>query len=533
MGLGIDIGASSVKVLEVERRGDKVRVVGGGRMKWQTYEAGGDDRAAQQRALMTILARAGERTGTIYAGATGRDVNMRFSQVPNVPAQALANLIQFEVQNIKGKTGAVYCDSTVLPSEPGAQELPLLVGLIRTEYADARVNFLQGCRIEPQDVVPNSLALFEVFLQSPECRPGECVLLADIGAENIDIVVVEDRRLAFARNINGGGRTCSESIAALVKLPLAEAERAKFDLVDLSRAREADPKADGVRQALLNSCGQISTMLQSSINFARVQTKKGLPVSRVLLSGGAARLPGFARYLEEMLKMPVAGFDPFAGWDTGAGGLSAGFFDAPSDMTVAAGLALMAAGGPATKLSFLPQSMRDRREFSRRGAVAIAGVAILLVACGFQAVAALGAKGDAQKQLSGVRATKMELDGNAARSAELVEERDKLRGRLDLFCREAEAGGFLMKALAAARETKPDGIWLTGVEMQPEGENEKLPRGFKVMLRGLAEDPEEGGGTVRDYVDALNRHPLGVIVNAPKFGKPEGSSLFEFVLEMK
>jgi len=54
MGLGIDIGASSVKALEVERRGGTVRVVGGGRIRWQTGETGGDDRAAQQRALMTI-----------------------------------------------------------------------------------------------------------------------------------------------------------------------------------------------------------------------------------------------------------------------------------------------------------------------------------------------------------------------------------------------------------------------------------------------------------------------------------------------
>src|SRR5262245_9615213 len=123
MGLGIDIGASSIKVLEVERRGTSVRVVGGGRVRWQDYSGGGDDRSAQQRALMTILSHAGDKYGTAFAGASGRDVNLRFSHVPNVP-NGLQNLVAFEVQQVKGKTGAVYCDSALLEGEPGAAELP-------------------------------------------------------------------------------------------------------------------------------------------------------------------------------------------------------------------------------------------------------------------------------------------------------------------------------------------------------------------------------------------------------------------------
>jgi type IV pilus assembly protein PilM len=533
MGLGIDVGAGSVKALEIERRGGGVRVVGGGRVRWQTLEGGQDDRTAQQRALMTILARAGQGTGTVYAGATGRDVNLRFSQVPNVPATALANLVNFEVQQIKGKTGAVYCDSAVLQAEPGATELPLLVGLIRTEYADARVQFLQQCGVTPQDVVPNALALYEVFLQSPQCREGECVMLADIGAENIDVIIVEDRRLAFARNINGGGKTCTDAIAGLLRIPAAEAERAKLEVTDLNRAREGDPKADGVRQALLNSCGQIATLLNSSINFARAQTKRPLPVARILLSGGAARLPGFVRYAEEMAKLPVAAFDPFEGWDTKSTGLPKGFFEAPSDLAVAAGLALMASGKPATKLSFLPQQMREQREFTRRGAVAVAGVMLLLAACAYQAVAAMGTKSEATGRAEAARSTKRDLDLTAERADELMKERDTLRGRIDLLCREAEAGGFLMKALAAARETKPEGLWLTEVEMVPAAENEKLPRGFKVHLRGMVEDPEEGKGSLADYAAALKKHPLGVSVKSSNFQKVEGTSLFQFVLELQ
>ncbi|MCE9581025.1 MAG: pilus assembly protein PilM, partial [Planctomycetes bacterium] len=338
MGLGIDIGASSIKVLEVERKGDSVRVIGGGRVRWQDYSGQGDDRASQQRALLTILSHAGEnKYGPVVAGASGRDVNLRFSQVPNVPS-GLQNLIAFEVAQVKGKTGAVYCDSALLASEPGASELPLLVGLIRTEYADARVNFLHSCLVPVKDVVPNSLALYEVFLQSPECRPGETVLLVDIGAENIEIIIVEDSRLAFARNIGGGGKTCSEAIGATLRMQLPEAEKAKLEASDLARGREADPKADGVRQALLNSCGQMANLITSSITFARTQTKRPLPVTRVLLSGGAARLAGFDRYLADLLKLPVSAFDPFTGWDVSSANLPAGFFSAPSDLAVAAGL---------------------------------------------------------------------------------------------------------------------------------------------------------------------------------------------------
>ncbi|KAF0240011.1 MAG: pilus-associated protein [Planctomycetota bacterium] len=532
MGLGIDIGASSIKVLEIERKGDSVRVIGGGRVRWQDYSGQGDDRAAQQRALMTILSHAGEKYGTAYAGATGRDVNLRFTQVPNVPS-GLSNLIAFEVQQVKGKTGAVYCDSALLSGEPGAAELPLLVGLIRTEYADARVNFLQQCRAVVKDVVPNALALYEVFLQSPECKAGETVLLADIGAENIDIIIVEDRRLSFARNIGGGGKTCSEAIASMLKVPLAEGEKSKLEAGDLSRKREADERADQIRQFLLNSAGQIATLVSGSISFARTQTKRALPVSRVLLSGGGARLAGFDRFLSDIVKLPVSNFDPFTGWEIESSSLPPGFFAAPSDLAVAAGLALMASGKPATTLSFLPQQMRDARDFKKRGAVAIAGAALLLLAALVQTGGAFGAKSEASGRLDKVKAAKADLDANSARCADLLEERDKLRRKVDLLCRETEAGGFMLRALQAARETKLEGLWISEAQLLPEQGEEKLARGYKVILRGLIEDPQEGKGSLEDYRAALQKHPLGLAVRSLKFEKQPSSSLFEFELELQ
>ncbi len=532
MGLGIDIGASSIKVLEIERKGDSIRIVGGGRVRWQDYSGQADDRASQQRALMTILSHAGDKYGTAYVGATGRDVNLRFAQVPNVPS-GLQNLVAFEVQQVKGKTGAVYCDSALLPSEPGAAELPLLVGLIRTEYADARVNFLHQCRATVQDVVPNSLALYEVFLQSPQCQPGETILLADIGAENIDIIIVEDRRLAFARNMGGGGKSCSEAIASMLKVPLPEGEKSKLEAGDLTRGRESDESGSRIRQFLLNSSGQIATLISGSINFARTQTKRPLPVSRVFLSGGGARLAGFDRFLADTLKIPVSAFDPFAGWDIESSALPPGFFAAPSDLAVAAGLALMASGKPATSLSFLPQQMRDAREFKKRGAVAIAGAAILLLAALVQTAGAFGAKSDATARLDKVKAAKADLDANAARCTDMLEERDKLRRKVDLLCRESEAGGFLLRAVQAARETKPEGLWISEVQMVPQMGEEKLPRGYKVLLRGLIEDPEEGKGSLQDYIAALKKHPLGLGVKSLKFEKQPATTLFEFELELQ
>lgn len=274
-------------------------------------------------------------------------------------------------------------------------------------------------------------------------------------------------------------------------------------------------------------------MLSSSIGFARTQTKRPLPVSRIYLSGGGARLAGFPRFIEDMLKIPVAPFDPFAGWELAGANLPKGFFEAPSEMAVAAGLALMASGKPATRLSFLPQQMRDRRAFTRRGAVAIAGAALLLLACSWQAVAAMGAKGDAKGRQEAVAAAKRDLDANATRGAELLEERDALRRKIETLCREAEAGGFMVRALSAARETKPDGIWLTSVDMTPAGQDETLPRGYRVRLRGLAQDPEEGKGSLPEYMAALKKHPLGLAVTSRKYDKQEGTSFFEFELELQ
>ena len=91
----------------------------------------------------------------------------------------------------------------------------------------------------------------------------------------------------------------------------------------------------------------------------------------------------------------------------------------------------------------------------------------------------------------------------------------------------------MLRAVEAAREVKPEGLWLTEVQMMPERSDEKLARGFKVVLRGLIQDPEEGKGSLQDYIAALKKHPLGLAVKIEKFEQLPSSSLFEFTLVLQ
>jgi Tfp pilus assembly PilM family ATPase len=326
-------------------------------------------------------------------GLTGRDVNIRYTRVPRVPDWQLKNLMRFEVEEIGDQSGAgVASDFNLLPQLPEIEgEDVVLLAMARETLLEQHLEGLKnlkGAAAKLDAFSPNAIALYNAFIRFGVVQE-ETVLLANIGHDNLDVVIARGADLLFARNLSGGSRLFDDAIAQRFDVRSEKATEIKETMATLEPgARYTDANQEKASRALLGAAGQLLSLLQSTVLFCKSQVKiSGLKLDRVLVCGGGAALTGLPKYLSAGMGVPVEFFDPFGVVDTAA--------LAPEqkqlldeyrlESVVALGLATQASDPEAYSIEILPKSLRKRREFFGAQIYLIAAAVLALAYLGFDA----------------------------------------------------------------------------------------------------------------------------------------------------
>ena len=312
--VAVDIGSHSAKVLVAEAGKHGLRVV-----RFAGLPRGEGS---------VSLADAGIPLAGAICGLAGRDMTLRYSQVPPTPDWQLKNLMDLEIQDLSQQSGgSLSADYNLLPIEdPDGAVETILLALAKDDALERLQGEVADGKGSVAAFVPNCTALYNAFLKCGPVEPDTVVCLANIGHETIDIALVSGTELLFARNLTTGTKALDDAIAASFNVSARKAEALKKDLLDLdpqSRGRYASGQAEKVTMAVGGAATSIGAAIQSSLSFCKAQTKiQDLRLDRVLLSGGGARLRGLRSMLRETLRCPVELFDPFAnryGWTTSNG----------------------------------------------------------------------------------------------------------------------------------------------------------------------------------------------------------------------
>jgi type IV pilus assembly protein PilM len=328
--------------------------------------------------------------GDARIGLTGRDVNIRYTRVPRVPDWQLKKLMRFEVEEVGGTSGAsVASDFNVLPNLPEIEgEDVVLLALARESLLDEHLAGLRSIGGRIDAFAPCALALYNAWTRYGVVE-DETVLIANVGHENLDVILVRGPDLLFARNLSGGSKLFDDAIAERFGVSAAKAEQLKIELANLEPgARYRDANEEKASRAALAAAGQLLSLLQSTVMFCKSQVKvTSLRVDRVLLCGGGAALKGLARYLSSGLGVPVELFDPWRVVDVSALAPEAAeaLEEYKLESVVALGLATMASDPDAYSVEILPAKVRARREFVGGTIYAIAAAVIAAAFLGYAA----------------------------------------------------------------------------------------------------------------------------------------------------
>jgi type IV pilus assembly protein PilM len=341
--MGLDIGSSAVKAIELKPsgKGYKVTAVGVEPIPPDSIVDGAIiDGGAVADAVRRLFENKQFSAREVAASLSGNSVIVKKITLPTMTEQELGESIYWEAeQYIPFDIQDVNLDYEILSSPGGAQGTMdvLLVAAKKDKIADYTSVITQAGRTAVV-VDVDAFALQNAYEVNYGFEPGAVVALLNAGASATNINILNGSQSVFTRDISMGGNAFTEAVQRELGLPyeLAEALKKGEDVEGATY--------DDARPVLKAMTDNILLEVEKTFDFFKA-TASNDRIDRIVLCGGASRVDGFAEALASRFNTEVIPFDPFrlVAIDTARLGVVSADDLAPV-AAIAVGLALRKAG---------------------------------------------------------------------------------------------------------------------------------------------------------------------------------------------
>ena len=342
--VGLDIGSSAVKAVELKPSAKEFRVAAFG-IEPVPADAIVDgaiiDAAAVATSIRRLFEQKGFKSKDVCASLSGSAVIVKKITLPVMTDSELSESIYWEAeQYIPFDIQDVNLDYQILdagtgPDSRGSMEV-LLVAAKKEKISDYTGVIGQAGRTAVI-VDVDAFALQNAFEANYGFDPKHVVVLLNAGASAINVNILQGEQSVFARDVSMGGNSYTEAVQKELDLPFEAAEQLKKGIpVDGATFEEAQPVLRAVTENVLLE-------IQKTFDFFRA-TAASDHIDRIVVSGGASRVDGFHGMLQDRFGTLVEDFDPFRAviWDQKK--LGAPSADHAATAAVAVGLALRKVG---------------------------------------------------------------------------------------------------------------------------------------------------------------------------------------------
>jgi len=324
--LGVDIGASSIKVVEFGVKKGRPQLLTYGYAELPTDRTG-DSLFDQPKQTGELLARVCKEAGTKSTSAmaalptshvftsilslpNGKDARVRQAavdaEVAKLAPLPLSEMIIQTTYLDEQKKGEKAKKGEQAEKGKEKQFRAMVTGSAKS-FIQKYIEIFKSAKLNLQAIDTESLALVRALVG----KDKGSMMVIDIGSQRTTLMVVEKGVPFVSRSIQLGGDTVTRVVMQKMGVVEAEAERIKRDLglTPEVGSHLAGGLPNILEVLMLPLVNEIRFALQLYASMELAQIKH---VEKVILTGGSSHLPRVAEYLAQTLNVNVYRGDPWA-----------------------------------------------------------------------------------------------------------------------------------------------------------------------------------------------------------------------------
>jgi len=305
---GLDIGSSSIKLVEAERRrgGWVVKRYANIPLPEDTIVDGEVvNHAAIVEGIKAAVQESGTRIKLVAASVAGSSVIIKHIAIPLTKPAEVEDQVYWEAeQYIPFSISEISLDYEVVRENNGDGKMDILLVAAKKDFIEKRLAAIREAGLEPAILDVDVFALANVYWENYDMPPESSVVLVDVGASLTKINIIDSATTLFTRDVGVGGRNLTQEIQNKLGISFQEAEVLK---VDSSVSGQIPDELVEVFNTITES---IAMEIRRSLDFYAASPTQ-LPVTGLFLGGGSCRIPGLVNMLQEMLGLPVDYLNPF------------------------------------------------------------------------------------------------------------------------------------------------------------------------------------------------------------------------------
>ncbi|HSG29652.1 MAG TPA: type IV pilus assembly protein PilM, partial [Candidatus Krumholzibacterium sp.] len=307
--VGLDIGSSLIKMIEIDHSGDVPRIVhfGMNRLLPEAIVEGEImDRNLVIDGIRECMLQAGITSNEVVSAVSGRAVIVKKVVMDKMAPEDAQEAIFWEAeQHVPFDIDDVCLDFQILREDIGANQMEVLLVAAKKDMVETHSSLIRDAELIPKIVDVDSFAVQNCFEtnqfndfqadsedESEESRDDEKVIgLINIGGDVTNINIIQGNSPHFTRDISVGCRSFIESIQKELATDYDTAQSViSGDIGDFDE--------DRVRGVIAKCAVDLSMGIERSMSFLKAAGDAD-SIDEIFLSGGGAHIPFLVDILSE------------------------------------------------------------------------------------------------------------------------------------------------------------------------------------------------------------------------------------------
>lgn len=299
---GLDIGASSIKLVKLENKGGNYAVKAMGCRELPVEAIVSEeikDRDSIIFNLQSLIEQTDSKTRDVVISISGHGViTDRIDIEKKVGAEAEQAILFEAEQRSPFDVEDVTLDYHVVDVNDETNKMDVLLVAARNEFLKSYLDIIQDAGLKPVVVDTDAFAILNSYEINYEVDPERVTALVNIGYDVTNVTFLKDGKYHSTRDISSGGRMIFDAIQKEFRLNQELTHKA------IRGEMEASIDQDMLKATIVAAIEELITGLEVAFSYFKSLAKVS-NIDWIVLSGGGALIPYLPEFVQSKLNIPI------------------------------------------------------------------------------------------------------------------------------------------------------------------------------------------------------------------------------------